>query len=716
MSEANARRVAVQIATSRPLRTITPQVDGEGRPLRTSQYFGCRVFNVERMKQRLPPEIFSRWSEMVERGAPLERTVADAIAHSVKEWALESGASHFCHWFHPMTGSTAEKHDSFLWFDNGGRPIEKFTGSMLLQSEPDASSFPSGGMRSTFEARGYTAWDPTSPMFLMDGPSGKTLVIPSAFLGYHGESLDEKAPLLRSMESLSRSASKLCAHLGSPVTRITATIGPEQEYFVIDKAYGALRPDLQVAGRTVLGAAAPKGQSLEDHYFGSIPPRVLAFMEEVEFELYTLGVWAKTRHNEVAPGQFELAPVFTEANVAADHNQLVMQTLRKVADRHGLAMLLHEKPFAGVNGSGKHVNWSMSTPAGDNLLEPGLNPAENLRFLAFLAATLLGVHRHAGVLRASIASHGNDFRLGANEAPPAIISVFLGSFLTQIVDGIVSGAVANLPPGQAMIKLGVARLPAIAKDNTDRNRTSPFAFTGNKFEFRAVGSSASISFPSACLNAAVADGIDQMLAWIEAGDDALSAVRKALTESSPVRFDGNGYSAEWVTEAEGRGLPHARNTPDALAFLNTEAAKGLFERTHVLSRDELHSRYDVRLELYNKKVDIEADVLKELVDTCVIPSLIAECQAVAGVPSALAQHRAAALEAACAQVFAARTALDTALAGVPDGAILGTARYLCAAVVPAVATLRDACDLTEKLVADHRWSLPKYREMLFING
>ena len=716
MSEANARRVAVQIATSRPLRTITPLVDGEGRPLRTSQYFACRVFNVERMKQRLPPEIFSRWSETVEKGAPLERTVADAIAHSVKEWALESGASHFCHWFHPMTGSTAEKHDSFLWFDNGGRPIEKFTGSMLLQSEPDASSFPSGGMRSTFEARGYTAWDPTSPMFLMDGPSGKTLVIPSAFLGYHGESLDEKAPLLRSMESLSRSATKLCGLLGSPVTRITATIGPEQEYFVIDKAYGALRPDLQVAGRTVLGAAAPKGQSLEDHYFGSIPPRVLAFMEEVEFELYTLGVWAKTRHNEVAPGQFELAPVFTEANVAADHNQLVMQTLRKVADRHGLAMLLHEKPFAGVNGSGKHVNWSMSTPSGENLLEPGLNPAENLRFLAFLAATLLGVHRHAGVLRASIASHGNDFRLGANEAPPAIISVFLGSFLTQIVDGIVSGAVANLPPSQAMIKLGVARLPAINKDNTDRNRTSPFAFTGNKFEFRAVGSSASISFPSACLNAAVADGIDQMLAWIEGGDDALTAVRKALTESSPVRFDGNGYSAEWVTEAESRGLLHARNTPDALAFLNTEAAKGLFERTHVLSRDELHSRYDVRLELYNKKVDIEAEVLKELVDTCVIPSLIAECQAVAGAPSALAKHRAAALEAASAQIFAARTALDTALAGVPDGAMHGTARYLCAAVVPAVAALRDACDLTEKLVADHRWSLPKYREMLFING
>lgn len=716
MSEANARRVAVQTATSRPLRTLPRQVDAEGRPLRVSQYFGSRVFHVDRMKQRLPPEIFSRWSETVEKGAHLDRPVADAIAHAVKEWALENGASHFCHWFHPMTGSTAEKHDSFLWFDGAGRPVEKFTGGMLLQSEPDASSFPSGGMRSTFEARGYTAWDPTSPMFLMDGPSGRTLVIPSAFLGYHGESLDEKAPLLRSMESLSRSASKLCGLLGSPVSRVTATIGPEQEYFVIDKAYGALRPDLQVAGRTVLGAPAPKGQSLEDHYFGSIPPRVLAFMEEVEFELYALGVWAKTRHNEVAPGQFELAPVFTEANVAADHNQLVMQTLRKVADRHGLTMLLHEKPFAGVNGSGKHVNWSMQTPTGENLLDPGHNPAENVRFLACMAGTLLGVHRHAAVLRASIASHGNDFRLGANEAPPAIISVFLGDFLTKIVDGIVSGAVANLPLGQAMIQLGVARLPAIAKDNTDRNRTSPFAFTGNKFEFRAVGSSASISFPSACLNAAVTDGIDQIVKWIEGGDDVLGAIRKALTESSPVRFDGNGYSAEWVEEAERRGLPHARNTPDALAFLHTAAAQGLFTRTQVLSPEELDSHYEVRLELYNKKVDIEADVLKELVDTQVIPSVLAETEAVNGVPGTLAHSRKAAIDKAGSDILATRGALDEALAGVPEGSAADVATYLCRAVVPAIAALRAAADASEKLVADHRWSLPKYREMLFING
>ena len=717
MAHSDARRAAVATATSRGVRSFQRPTDPSGRPLRISEVFGSRVFNAERLKQRLPPEIYSRWLETFERGARLDRPVADAIAHAVKEWALENGASHFCHWFHPMTGSTAEKHDSFLWFDNAGRPVEKFTGSMLIQSEPDASSFPSGGMRSTFEARGYTAWDPTSPMFLMDGPSGRTLVIPSAFLGYHGQALDEKAPLLRSMDTLSRASCKLLGLLGQPATRVTATVGPEQEYFVIDKAYAALRPDLQVAGRTLIGASAPKGQSLEDHYFGSIPTRVLALMEEVEGELYALGVWAKTRHNEVAPSQFELAPVFTEANVAADHNQLVMQTMRKVADRHNLAMLLHEKPFAGVNGSGKHVNWSMQTNTGDNLLDPGSQPQENLRFLAFLAATVLGVHRHAGVLRASIASHGNDFRLGANEAPPAIISVFLGEFLTKIVDGIVNGSVANLAAGQAMIELGVSRLPAVAKDNTDRNRTSPFAFTGNKFEFRAVGSSASISFPVVCLNAAVADGIDQLATWIEASKgNVLDAVRKALTESSAVRFDGNGYSAEWVTEAERRGLPHARNTPSALAFLHTPAAVQLFARTHVLSHEELDSRYEVRVELYNKKVEIEADVLKELVDGHVIPSLLAELRVVDGLPGGLAHGRFLAVEAACEQVNVARQSIDELLASVPEGSAAAIAQYLCASVVPALAALRDACDTGERVVSDANWSLPKYREMLFVNG
>ncbi len=720
------RQKAANAATSRQVRSFPRPSDASGRPARISAYFGSRVFGSERLRERLPPEIFAQWHETVDRGARLQRPVADAIAHAVKEWAIESGCTHFCHWFHPMTGSTAEKHDSFLAFDKDGRAIEKFTGSMLIQSEPDASSFPSGGMRSTFEARGYTAWDPTSPMFIMESANGRTLVIPSAFLGYHGQALDEKAPLLRSMDALSRSATKLIAALGGTgVHRVTANVGPEQEYFVVDRAWAGLRADLVIAGRSLLGAHAPKGQSLEDHYFGSIPPRVQAFMEEVEAELYLLGVSAKTRHNEVAPAQFELAPIYCEANLAADHNQLVMQTLRRVATRHDLLLLLHEKPFAGVNGSGKHVNWSMATNTGENLLEPGNDPQDNLRFLAFMAATLLGVHRHAAVLRASIASHGNDFRLGANEAPPAIISVFLGDFLTKIVDGIVSGSVASLSPGDAMIELGVARIPAIAKDNTDRNRTSPFAFTGNKFEFRAVGSSASISFPVVCLNAAVVDGIEQICTWIAGGLDVMGAIRKALTDSSPVRFDGNGYSAEWVVEAERRGLPHTRNTPAALAALHTPAAKHLFDSAGILSPAELHSRYDVRVELYNKKVEIEVDVLAELFDTQVLPIAIAEAAAAAQAASVInsgsattggaAKARFSRINSRLGTAEDARESLRKVLADVPMDSEMEKAAYLCAAVVPALATLRDAADALEALVTDGSWPLPKYREMLFLS-
>ena len=716
-----ARIDAVQKAASRSIRTFPRPMDPQGRPVRVSAMFGARTFNAERMRERLPPEVFTRWTETIEHGRKLDRPVADAIAHAVKEWALDQGVSHFCHWFHPMTGSTAEKHDAFLWFDRDGRPIEKFTGSMLLQSEPDASSFPSGGMRSTFEARGYTAWDPTSPMFIMDSPNGRTLCIPSAFLGYHGQALDEKAPLLRSMEALSTSATRLLAALGESMGRITVTVGPEQEYFLIDRAYAGLRADLVIAGRSLQGARAPKGQMLEDHYFGSIPVRVQAFMEEVELELYQLGVSAKTRHNEVAPCQFELAPIFCEANLAADHNQLVMQTLRRVALRHDFLLLLHEKPFAFVNGSGKHINWSMSDTKGDNLLDPGKDPQQNLRFLTFLAATLLGVYRHSAVLRASIASHGNDFRLGANEAPPAIISVFLGDFLTRICDGIASGDVSTLDAGQAMIELGVSRLPAIAKDNTDRNRTSPFAFTGNKFEFRAVGSSASISFPTTCLNAAVADGIDQIHAWITAAGggpaSVLAAVRRALQESAPVRFDGNGYGAEWVVEAERRGLPHARNTPDALAALATPEAAALFERHGVFSHQELHSRFEVRVEQYNKKVEIEADVLREMVDTLVLPVGLAELGEARGQADlgGAATRRFRELQGRVEALDAARQALDAAAAKVGEGNEGEKAAGYCANVVPALLALRDAADAIEAIVTDSRWPLPKYREMLFLS-
>jgi glutamine synthetase len=727
MSSAADRNRAVQTATSRGVRTFDRPVDAHGRAQRISSFFGARTFSAERMKERVPPEIYARMQATLERGERLERPVADAIAHAVKEWAVDQGCTHFCHWFHPMTGATAEKHDSFLWFDRDGKPIEKFTGSMLIQSEPDASSFPSGGMRSTFEARGYTAWDPTSPMFIMESPNGRTLCIPSAFIGYHGQALDEKAPLLRSMDALSRAATKLLAALGQGhMHRVTATVGPEQEYFLVDRAYAGLRPDLVIAGRSVLGARAPKGQSLEDHYFGSIPPRVLAFMEEVETELYLLGVSAKTRHNEVAPAQFEIAPIFAEANLAADHNQPVMQTLRKVAARHDFSVLLHEKPFAGVNGSGKHVNWSMQTSTGENLLDPGHNPQENLRFLACLAGVLLGVHRHAAVLRASIASHGNDFRLGANEAPPAIISVFLGDFLSKMCDAIASGTVANLPSGQALIELGVARLPAIAQDNTDRNRTSPFAFTGNKFEFRAVGSSASISFPTTCLNAAVADGLVQVAEWILDGggspEAVMAAVRRAMVETAPVRFDGNGYSAEWVVEAERRGLPHARNTPDALHALHTPAARSLFATHDVLSADELHARYDVRLEQYNKKVEIEADVLRTLVDTQVLPAALTDLAHAArqeldvralGSVSEAAADRRMRLSGAVDALHEAGVELNRALSAMPDDEA-DKAAHNVAAVVPAMASVRAACDALEEIVADGLWPLPRYREMLFL--
>ncbi len=721
-----ARQEAARLATSRSVRAVPRPVDGSGRAQRLPEFFGARTLGMDRLRERLPPEIFARFSATLERGERLERAVADAIAHAAKAWAVENGATHFCHWFHPMTGATAEKHDSFLWFDREGRAIEKFTGSMLIQSEPDASSFPSGGMRSTFEARGYTAWDPTSPMFLMDAGSGRTLCIPSAFIGYHGQALDEKAPLLRSMDALSRAAGTLLSALGTANPgRVTATVGPEQEYFLVDRAWAGLRPDLLIAGRSVLGARPPKGQSLEDHYFGSIPARVLAFMEEVELELHQLGVSAKTRHNEVAPAQFELAPIFAEANLAADHNQLVMQTLRSVAARHDLAVLLHEKPFAGVNGSGKHVNWSMQTASGENLLDPGHDPQQNLRFLAFLAGTLLGVHRHAAVLRASIASHGNDFRLGANEAPPAIISVFLGDFLRRMCDAIAAGTVADLPAGQALLELGVARLPAVAKDNTDRNRTSPFAFTGNKFEFRAVGSSASISFPTTCLNVAVADGLAELAGWIaaEGGADAvMKSVRRAMQESAPVRFDGNGYSAEWVVEAEGRGLPHARNTPAALAALHTPAADALFTRHGVLTSDELHARYEVRLEQYNKKVDIEADVLRALVDTAVLPAALGELGAVAGqegqiralgARSSAAEHRRLVLTDLVDGLHEARQRLDAVLAAAPEGEV-ARAEAACGAVVPAMQSLREASDALEDVLSDAAWPLPRYREMLYL--
>src|SRR3989449_1880212 len=568
---AEGRLWEIREATSRSIRSL-PEMAG-GR--RVMEALGSNPFNADAMKQKLPKAVYQSLQETIRRGTKLDPGIANEVAHAVKEWSLEKGATHFCHWFQPQTGLTAEKHDAFLTFDDEGMPMERFSGAQLIQSEPDASSFPSGGMRTTFEARGYTAWDPSSPIFIVDGPNGKTLCVPSVFISYHGDALDNKTPLLRSMEHLSEKALGVLRLFGNnESTRVVPTLGPEQEYFLVDRAFYALRPDLVAAGRTLMGAKPPKGQELEDHYFGSIKDRILAFMQECENELYKLGVPVKTRHNEVAPSQYESAPIFEEVNVATDHNQLVMEVFRQVAKRHNLTLLLHEKPFAGINGSGKHNNWSMQDSEGNNLLEPGATPIENLQFLVFLVATLKGVNRRAGLLRAAIASAGNDHRLGANEAPPAIISAFLGDMLTDIFEQIEKGGAKSTKQG-GILDIGVSVLPTLPRDAGDRNRTSPFAFTGNKFEFRAVSASQNIAWPNIVLNVVVADALDSIATELEKamhnGEELSKAVAKLLTkvikEHKRIVFNGNNYAEEWQKEAAKRGLLNLRNTVDALPQL-----------------------------------------------------------------------------------------------------------------------------------------------------
>src|SRR5262245_24571823 len=611
MSEGSGRLWAIREVTARSIRS-TPEL---ARGMKVREIFGSNTFDETAMKQKLPKAVYHSLLETVRRGERLEATIANEVAHAVKEWALAKGATHFCHWFQPQTGLTAEKHDAFLTFDEQGSPMERFSGAQLIQSEPDASSFPSGGMRTTFEARGYTAWDPSSPIFIVDGPNGKTLCVPSVFISYHGDALDNKTPLLRSMEYLSERALSILRLFGDQdSSRVVPTLGPEQEYFLIDRAFHALRPDLVASGRTLVGAKPPKGQELEDHYFGSIKDRILAFMQECEHELYKLGIPVKTRHNEVAPSQYETAPIFEEANVASDHNQIVMETMSRVARRHNLACLLHEKPFAGVNGSGKHCNWSLMDSQGRNLLEPGATPERNLEFLVFLGAVLKAVHRRAGLLRAAIASSGNDHRLGANEAPPAIISVFLGEQLTRVLDALEKGELQGAA-GMERIALGIRQLPEVARDNTDRNRTSPFAFTGNKFEFRAVPSSSSISIPIAVLNAAVAEALGEAEAALKGRlgqgmslpDAVLEVVREAVGATKAVRFEGNNYAAEWVDEAQRRGLPNLRNTPEALAELVRPEARTFLARAKVFSEAESDARYHVKLERYLKDIEVEVE-------------------------------------------------------------------------------------------------------------
>jgi glutamine synthetase len=710
----------------------------DGGPAHTSDYFGINTFGARQMKEKLSATDYNSLIESIRLGKKLDPSVAPAVAQAVRDWALERGVTHFTHWFQPQTGLTAEKHDAFLSFDKDSAPMESFSAEQLIQSEPDASSFPSGGLRATWEARGYTAWNPASPMFIVESAGARTLCIPSVFIGYNGEALDEMTPLLRSSDVLSEKAIALLEVLGDKgVRRVFTTLGAEQEYFLVDRTLFAMRPDLVMGGRTLIGAPPPRGQQLEDHYFGGIPERIQACISEAEYELYRLGVPITTRHNEVAPCQFEMAPFFEETDIAVDHNQLVMATLRRVALRHGLQALLAEKPFAGINGSGKHCNWSMAITAdnpelnGFNLLKPGKTPHQNIRFLIFLAAVLKGVHKHAGLLRAGIASAGNEHRLGANEAPPAIISVFMGDMLTRVIEEIVEGKNTKNAE-QATLKLRVARLPEIKQDNTDRNRTSPFAFTGAKFEFRAVGSSASIAFPIVLLNAAVAEALDELTTQLKAElkktpavDDAVVAVvRKAFKESAAIRFEGNNYSDEWVKEAEKRGLPNLRRTPEALDQLVTTDSRKLLTSLGIFTNEELDSRYHVRMERYSKDLLIELNTLVEMIDTLVIPAALAYSGSLA---AAASQAKSAGITAIPQVDMANKVGKlvqelqkhrDKVTEIIEKADTLHDdpakqAQLLTSKGADRMGDARAVCDALELTVGDEYWPLPKYREMLF---
>jgi glutamine synthetase len=709
----------------------------QARPMKqpVSEYFGELTFGLGQMRERLPHSAYNDLLRCLEQGKKIGKETADAIAKAIQDWAVKNGATHFCHWFQPMTGLTAEKHDSFIAIQHSNhselKVIERFTGSMLIQGEPDASSFPSGGMRSTFEARGYTAWDPTSPLFLVEGGSGaKTLCIPTVFFGYHGQALDNKTPLLRSIQTLSTEACAFLKLLGDVDAKsVNATLGVEQEYFLVDEALVARRPDIVATGRTLLGAPSARGQKLEDHYFGSIPTRVQNFMEEMEHELYRLGIPVKTRHNEVAPSQFEMAPIFEAASIAADHNTLAMETMKRVAARHGYVCLLHEKPFAQINGSGKHCNWSISNDKGENLLEPGHTPHQNLRFLAVVAVVLSAVHKNAGMLAASIMTPGNDHRLGGNEAPPTIISAFLGSMLEKILDTIAKGEAAAATERE-IINLGVSHIPDISKDYTDRNRTSPFAFTGNKFEFRAVGASANVAVPVSVLNAAVTEAfveaasrLKTLLAKGGSRDEAvMSLIRELYSEHKGIVFAGNNYSAEWRAEAKKRGLPIIDNCAEAFAVWNDPKAISFLVERNVLTRDEVAARYNVYVERYVKTLEIEFAVTSELVSEYVVPAIEKqllrsyEVAKHASAPALTTQLKAkvAGLETTYAEVIKSNDELKASLEKMHHiSDELAKVTHIVKELKPLCARLRAAADRAEGEVADEFWMLPKYREMLF---
>jgi glutamine synthetase len=683
--------------------------------------FGENVFSIAAQRQRLPKAVFRALQETIEKGELLEPALADAVASAMREWAMERGATHFTHWFQPLTGSTAEKHDSFYQPTGDGAAIAEFSGKELIQGEPDASSFPTGGIRATFEARGYTAWDPTSPAFILENPNGALLCIPTAFASWTGEALDHKIPLLRSMDALSRTAVRALRLLGDETaTRVFTTVGPEQEYFLIDEQYYFERPDLVTTGRTLFGAKPPKGHELDDHYFGSIPERVLAWMLEVERELAKLGVPVKTRHNEVAPAQYEIAPVFENSNVGSDHQQLTMQIMQNVARRYGLVCLLHEKPFAGVNGSGKHNNWSMGTDTGSNLLEPGETPHENLQFLFFCAAVLRATDRHQQLLRASVATAGQDHRLGANEAPPAIVSIFLGAELEKVFKAIESGSGDAATP-QAYLSLGASVLPALPMHGGDRNRTSPFAFTGNKFEFRALGSSMSLALPNTVLNTIVAEAIDELADVLEsktrAGESleagVLEVVRDVWRDNQRIVFSGDNYSEDWHTEAERRGLANLRQSPDALPWLVEPSTIEVFSRYDVLSERELESRYEVLVEQYVTTINIEGETAAAIARTMLLPAAVrwvALCKE-AGLKR-LEDEAMGLVD----EFLDAILALEAANREYPhdEADVIDGARYVQNRVLPAMAAAREIADRLEKVVPDDLWPLPKYSEILFI--
>jgi glutamine synthetase len=702
----------------------------EPRSPRAPESFGSLVFNDEVQQTRLPKPVYHALRRTMTHGEPLDVSVADAVASAMKEWAVEHGATHYTHWFQPLTGITAEKHDSFLSPTGEGKAVLEFSGKELVRGEPDASSFPSGGMRSTFEARGYTAWDPTSPPWLLKSGNSTTLVIPTAFVSWTGEALDKKTPLLRSMEALSTQAVRILKLFGSKAERVVTTCGPEQEYFLIDQYFYLSRPDLINAGRTLFGAKPPKGQELEDQYFGAIPDRVMAFMSDVETELYKVGVPVKTRHNEVAPSQYEIAPVFENANVATDHQMMLMETLKRTAPKYGLACLLHEKPFAGVNGSGKHLNWSMSDDEGNNLLGPGASTHDNMQFLVFCAAVIRAVDMWQGLLRASIASAGNDHRLGANEAPPAILSIFLGDMLTDIFEQIEKGGAKSTKSG-GVLDTGVLVLPKLPRDAGDRNRTSPFAFTGNKFEFRAVSSNQSIGYPNIALNLAVTEAIDYMATElekaIEKGETLEVAVgkllQKVIKEHKRIIFNGNGYSAEWEKEAKKRGLLNLKNTVDALPQLITKPVIALFEKYKVLNAREVHARFEILVETYNKVVNVEGQLMVLMANRYILPAAF-EYQKQVG-------QSVSAVKAAGGKSIEGKKTLDKltkltdtlkqradklehALDHESNGSSEKHAKHFRDVVVPAMAALREAGDELELVIPHGLWPLATYREMLFI--